>query len=224
MVSLICENDGIMNRINLEKRSFYNAKKLNEINITAASNIYFGSGCFEGSKMPKSVSLVSKDISIGDNCFTECNSLQSFVVSEIENIEIAEKVSIGEKCFANLQSLTDVNIIANEINFGKSCFSGSKKLENVSLFSIIKTIDDNCPNESNSSESFKISEVFPEKINFADECFFNTQNLQDIEITANDINLGKNCFSGSKKLQKAVLHGDICLIHSKLKNCQKEKT
>lgn len=87
MVSLIYENDGTMNRINLEKRSFYNAKKLNEINITAANEIHFGSSCFEGSKKLKS---------IGDNCFTECNSLQSFVVSEIENIEITEKVNIGE--------------------------------------------------------------------------------------------------------------------------------
>ena len=138
MVSLICENDGIMNRINLEKRSFYNAKKLNEINITAASEIYFGSSCFEGSKKLKSVSLVSLDI--GPKCFMKSKKLktvlffsQNVTFQECESLEsvnfIKKIIDISySKIYKSNDSVTNNSISIETVIMGEKSFNLCKNI------------------------------------------------------------------------------------------------
>ena len=84
--------------------------KLSNINNKNTTNyvvpdfiMSLGDNCFEGCSSLQSIKIPDSITSIGDNCFNGCSSLQS--------IEIPDSVTkIGVRCFCNCHSLKNITI------------------------------------------------------------------------------------------------------------------
>ena len=137
-----------------------------------------------------------------EGCFSECDSLKSFALTELEENKILNEIKLPDKCLFKAESLEEIELTANEINLGSSCFCGSKKLQKIVLHSKKISNKDICFSECESLKTFIVpkleNDLITESLCLEDQCFLNSKNLEEIEISANEINFYKKC--GLKKL------------------------
>ncbi|KAK8889422.1 hypothetical protein M9Y10_034168 [Tritrichomonas musculus] len=148
-----------------------------------------------------------------EGCFSECDSLKSFALTELEENKILNEIKLPDKCLFKAESLEEIELTANEINLGSSCFCGSKKLQKIVLHSKKISNKDICFSECESLKTFIVpkleNDLITESLCLEDQCFLNSKNLEEIEISANEINFYKKC--GLKKLYSSVFSKKIVL-------------
>lgn len=188
-----------VNEINLGIECFCNLANLKDIEING-EKITVGDRCFAGSSLEK-VLFIGNVVTISNNCFNDCNSLNSFTINYISSI------SIGSQQFTNCTNLKTISVTFPEYNsnlelkdfeLANDCFKGADNLDIFEICAKKLTISIKLLNTSSiSSLTIKYAiddEISPGTIN-------DSQNLKEVSITSKSLIVNENCFNGNHSLQ-----------------------
>ena len=105
--------------------------------VIPSSVTSLGDQCFSGCESLTSITIPSSVTSLGEWCFYGCSSLTS--------INLPSSVtSLGEGCFHACSSLTSIDIPSSVTSIGEVCFFGCFALTSIVIPSSVTSIGDNC--------------------------------------------------------------------------------
>ena len=162
---------------------------------------------------------------IGDNCFSECSSLETVTFEESSNlstipyscfssctsltsINIPNGVgTVGDNCFYSCTSLTTITIPSSVGSLGTYCFSGCALLETVTFeeSSNLTQIPASCFYECASLTSINI----PNSVETLDsDCFYSCTSLTSVNIPSSVVTLEFGCFRYCTSLTTVILRAN----------------
>lgn len=123
----------------LNNYAFYKCTNINNINIAAELQFTLGLACFTKAINLTDVNLSGHKITINDNCFDNCSSLNSFTVKN------SNEVYLGKCAFTHCKKLVNLCIKdASSFKAGVSCFENAEMLSSVQIESKNIFLDENC--------------------------------------------------------------------------------
>ncbi|KAK8840314.1 hypothetical protein M9Y10_030870 [Tritrichomonas musculus] len=217
-----------LKRVTICANAFMNCTKLISICFNSSFKIDLFDNCLHAQQSLQSISLTTSELSIGNECFTNCNNLSSISLCGLN------KAKIGVRALAGCVSLEKFELTTrSELEIGDFCFSGAKKLHTVDIkyndkLTFGQSCFENCPalfsvsikNDSNvnpvSDQSFIISSnpfagcksltnvtlTSNSTLNLFSKSFKDLYTLQSVELTGNKIIIGDNCFENCFNIQK----------------------
>ena len=134
-------------------------------------------------------------VSIGNNAFEGCRSLQSIILPD-------SVTAIGECGFVGCESLQSIVLSQSLASIEDWVFNGCKSLQSIVLPNSVTTIGDNAFEGCKSLQSI----VLPNSlISIGDIAFARCESVQNIILPNSVTHIGDCAFSGCKSLQSIVL-------------------
>ena len=218
----------------IDNECFSKSEKLNKINLMAKEKIVIGKEAFskcsaflnvdliDFSIEPsnslavtlleksfsesglKKIQLHAKDVTIGDSCFYNCQSLDKLVFSYISNL------TLGSNVFDMCSKIEKINIeILDKLKIKTSCFVGSVIKDAYFQAESVEIENDAFKNNA----SINLFRITANEIKLANNVYENCLKLKIIELNAaSKLELGESCFSGDTNLESFKLNGDLITI------------
>ena len=216
--------------------AFSGCESLEKIELPDSVEI-IGDGAFSDCKALKEINIPknNKLTKIPNNCFRDCSKLTqielpenitelgntSFMLTNLNNINLDNVKKIGYRCFRECKSLTNVKL-GNELTYlDGACFEKSG-INSIEIPNSVTNIGDyqfsGCENLTNIKISSEIQNV---PIAFASGCV----KLDTVEFVGNISKIGEGAFSGDTNLSKINLEwsGVTNIGPSAFKDCSKLK-
>ena len=214
-----------LNKAKIGCRAFSGCASLNKFEMSALSTIELCKECFSLAQSLQSLTINSKEVLIGDNCFMNSKSLSSI------SFRNSESIKIGTNAFTGCESLKELKFrVSSKLEIGEYCFSRSSNLQTVEISGIsdLKINNGafkNCksltsitfPDAKNvifSSHSFagcnklnKISIPKASSVCFDDFCFKGASSLSDISFNGSELTFYGDSFDKYIPLTKRTLEG-----------------
>lgn len=206
----------------LKKGVFTKCDALKDINIGVSRKLIVVDESLNQSCL-SSVTLQGKEITIGKECFKNCDYINKFTILAADTVELGTSafenckkfteitvnavasLTILDQCFYNDVNLKLINIHASEISIKKLAFS---KCALIQFLKIEESIDKIVLNESAFSEcTGLIQATFNSKENFQTHpnCFYNAKNLKTVLITSQIILINNSCFSNCSSMNSFTI-------------------
>ncbi len=169
----------------LEGGAFMACQNLTQLNLgtdlTDLPSVAFAQSGLESITIPENVT------SLGDGCFSGCESLTAITFEKQENI-----TSLGDSCFDGCKALPSITIPENVTSLGNSCFRGCSTLNAITMSDNITSLGKEC-----FKLCIKLSSItIPENVtSLGDTCFAGCLKLASITIPESVTSLGRNCFN-----------------------------
>lgn len=204
-------------------KSFEGCEKLQYISFPESNRIEFGEKCFSNAKQISSLEFKCQYLSVGSNCFESCDSLKKFsctasnILFQSQPFNKCNKLEVfsitcksisksnentneifEDSFFNDLSLLQNVEIYTDqEITISTKVFYGCNSLTKVKLKSQSSVTLLNKNRFSMNTESF---EVIGNQVNLDKNCFYSSKKLQSLKIKCNELNVHDQCFSDCTNL------------------------
>lgn len=147
-----------------------------------------GSGCIESCVMLKEIKIPNTVTSLEEACFSECASLQSADISQLNSNELSADV------FKNCRSLTHVAFPKTVTYLPTNCFYGCIRLSTFEIPTWISRIDSGCFYGCTSLGNVNI----PEGVEYIGDNSFSDSEIPSIYLPSTIRALGKETFKNVK--------------------------
>ncbi|MCI6616952.1 leucine-rich repeat protein [Ruminococcus sp.] len=154
-----------------------------------------------------------KVTSIGNNAFSECNTIYSIVIPD-------SVTSIGNAAFSNCSTLESISIPDSVTSIGNAAFSNCSTLESISIPDSVESIG---------SSAFSWCErlkniIIPDSVTIInDYTFFGCEKLESITISNNVTSIGNSAFMNCYSLlELSIPDGVTSIANCAFENCSLE--
>ena len=150
----------------------------------------------------KHIEVYDGIVSIGNNAFEGCRSLQSIVLPN-------SVTTIGDNAFEGCKSLQSITLYNSLTSIGNVAFAGCKSLQNIVLPDLLTSIGDIAFARCESVQNI----ILPNSVTHIGDCAFSgCKSLQSIVLPELVTSIGDRAFAGCESLQTIVLPKSLTYI------------
>jgi len=150
----------------------------------------------------KHIEVYDGIVSIGNNAFEGCRSLQSIVLPN-------SVTTIGDNAFEGCKSLQSITLSNSLTSIGNVAFAGCKSLQNIVLPDLLTSIGDIAFARCESVQNI----ILPNSVTHIGDCAFSgCKSLQSIVLPELVTSIGDRAFAGCESLQTIVLPKSLTSI------------